>query len=88
MKKRKGTSIEHFGYADGISQPIFLRNDSAWPKKAKDRNPWNPAAPLKLVLVRDEFAKDKDCFGSYLVFFADFTVDGVFPVVGIFWLRL
>ena len=63
VKKKKEISIEHFGYTDGISQPIFLQNQRS-ARKEKDRNPWNPAAPLNLVLVEDKFAKHKDCFGE------------------------
>ncbi len=61
-------SVEHFGHADGLSQPVFLDTDNDRPKKEEDRNKWDPFASLELVLVEDTLAKREDCFGSYLVF--------------------
>jgi Dyp-type peroxidase family len=62
-------SIEHFGYVDGRSQPLFLQMDIASEKKEVGVDQWNPSAPLELVLVPDPHVeKEKDCFGSYLVF--------------------
>jgi Dyp-type peroxidase family len=59
--------IEHFGYADGRSQPVFLTTDLA-DEGATDV--WNPVEPLKLVLREDKLAKDPtgDSFGSFYVF--------------------
>jgi len=47
--------IEHFGYADGRSQPIFLATDL---KGEGNIDKWNPGEPLKLVLVPDRLALD------------------------------
>lgn len=63
--------IEHFGFRDGISQPLYYRADMV--AAAAGSGPWlpraNPAAPLNLVLLKDPFAPaGQDCFGSYLVF--------------------
>jgi Dyp-type peroxidase family len=66
--RKGGHSVEHFGYADGISQLIFLETDTDLLKDPKDRQPGYPLAPLELVLVEDRLAKREDCFGSYLVF--------------------
>lgn len=70
---------EHFGFADGISQPEFFKEDINFPT-----NEWNPSATLDLVLARDpngnDFATDKSgnelsmlnggsySYGSFLVF--------------------
>jgi Dyp-type peroxidase family len=60
--------IEHFGYADGISQPLFLKSDlDKLGADAIDR--WDPFAPLSLVLFRDPgVVDDPNAFGSYYVF--------------------
>lgn len=63
--------IEHFGYFDGISQPLFTAEDL---KKYKDEgkgNPdtgWDPGASLDLLLEKDPFASAPDAYGSYLVY--------------------
>lgn len=59
-----GTPIEHFGYADGISQPLFFEDDFVG---ITTRN-WDPEAPLGLALTRDWAVHDEECLGSYLVF--------------------
>jgi len=63
-KNENNQPIEHFGYADGISQPLFFKKDIA-KKKTKY---WNPEAGLDLVLVKDIGTKEEDCFGSFMVF--------------------
>ena len=67
--RRKTEPVEHFGYFDGISQPIFTKPDL---EKARARNPnfdaWNPGARLSLVLVDDPLTAASDAFGSYLVY--------------------
>ena len=57
--------IEHFGYVDGLSQPIYLASDM--PKKPNTTN-WNPFEPLRRVLVRDGNVADESCHGSFFVF--------------------
>jgi Dyp-type peroxidase family len=61
-------SIEHFGYVDGRSQPLFLKADIESETKRVGIDQWNPSAPLALVLVPDPCCGEEDCFGSYLVF--------------------
>ncbi|AQZ69789.1 Peroxidase [[Actinomadura] parvosata subsp. kistnae] len=65
MRNPAGDGIEHFGYVDGRSQPLFLADEV-------DREPkehWDPAFPLSNVLVPDPFAPDPSRHhGSYLVF--------------------
>jgi len=51
--------IEHFGYADGISDPRFFTISNA---------PAGTDTPLNLVLTPDPFSPNEDSFGSFLVF--------------------
>jgi deferrochelatase/peroxidase EfeB len=67
--------VEPFGYRDGLSQPVLLRDRAASTPSAFDpstwshADPWNPSASLDLVLCCDPFApQEQDCYGSYLVF--------------------
>jgi len=66
----RGEGIEHFGYVDGRSQPLFLDEDFDDEKNATDGvNVWDPRAPLGQVLVADTAAPDPGVhFGSYLIF--------------------
>ena len=54
--------IEHFGYVDNISGPIFFAQD----KRASSKN-WNPLAPLSLALKQCLSGANVG-YGSYLVF--------------------
>jgi Dyp-type peroxidase family len=62
--------IEHFGYVDGRSQPLFLDEDIKDETEEQDgTDNWDPAFPLKQVLVSDPAAPDPQLhFGSYFVF--------------------
>ncbi|WP_033292237.1 Dyp-type peroxidase [Amycolatopsis jejuensis] len=66
----RGEGIEHFGYVDGRSQPLFLAEDLDAERNGTDgTDVWDPAAPLGQVLVPDPAAPDPSIhFGSYLVF--------------------
>jgi Dyp-type peroxidase family len=69
MRNHRAESIEHFGYVDGRSQPLFFQTDLEAEAKAGGIHRWDPSAPLDLVLVADPYADPHaDCFGSYLVF--------------------
>jgi Dyp-type peroxidase family len=61
--------IEHFGFVDGISQPLFLAEDIA---AAQERNAhqllWDPTTPLQVVLAPDPYGHHADSYGSYFVF--------------------
>lgn len=59
-----GGGIEHFGYADGISQPLYLADEIA--KQAGNKE-WKDETNLDLLLVKDGPADD-DHYGSYFVF--------------------
>lgn len=64
--------IEHFGYFDGISQPLFTREDldNYYDDGKGTRGPgnWDPSASLELVLADDPFTDAEDAFGSYFVY--------------------
>ncbi|MEP3388458.1 MAG: Dyp-type peroxidase [Reichenbachiella sp.] len=55
-------TIEHFGYVDGISQPIFTKKAY---DKVKNKTRWDPKANLSLVLSPEP---NTCSYGSYLVF--------------------
>jgi Dyp-type peroxidase family len=65
-----GDGIEHFGYVDGRSQPLFLTEDIETERDTTDgTNTWDPAFALDRVLVPDPAAPDPGVhFGSYFVF--------------------
>lgn len=83
LRSPEGEGIEHFGYVDGRSQPLYTTFDF----KLKDdgsldtfldghlresnggrTDAFDPFAPLRLVLVKDNLTADADAFGSYFVF--------------------
>lgn len=79
LRNDDGEGIEHFGYVDGRSQPLYLTTDfeglvngSIGPgtteKDGGRIDKWNPFEPLERVLQRDPLAKDADCLGSFFVF--------------------
>lgn len=61
--KDAGLGIEHFGYADGVSQPTFLKGEikagKVWDDNEKD---------ISTLLVPETVQGAIDCYGSYLVF--------------------
>lgn len=67
LKNKKGQAIEHFGFRDGVSQPLFLKEDI---DKAKEQgtDKWDSSASLELVLVKDPLGQGEDSFGSYFVY--------------------
>ncbi|HYP51863.1 MAG TPA: Dyp-type peroxidase [Pyrinomonadaceae bacterium] len=62
--KENNEGIEHFGYVDGRSQPIYLTTDL---KNEGTTEKWNPVEPLNIVLTDDKLAGDGN-WGSYFVF--------------------
>jgi Dyp-type peroxidase family len=66
----EGRGIEHFGYVDGRSQPLFLTEDVDDERATKDGTTvWDPAFPLGQVLVPEPGAPVPTTrFGSYFVF--------------------
>ncbi len=67
LRNARGDPIEHFGYVDSRSQPLFLQADLDAEKEG-GVDAWDPSAPLGLVLVDDPFTSEEDSFGSFLVF--------------------
>lgn len=63
QRNKDGQKVEHFGFIDGLSEPIFFSADL--PKNTKN---WNPSAVPDLVLVPDVLAREANCYGSYLVY--------------------
>lgn len=64
ITNKAGEPIEHFGYVDGISQPLLLQEQIA----AAPKNNWDPSANLDLALVKDPAGASDDSLGSYLIF--------------------
>ncbi|MDP4508825.1 Dyp-type peroxidase [Nonomuraea turcica] len=65
MRNPAGDGIEHFGYVDGRSQPLFLKDEV----EREPRKRWDPAFPLANVLVPDPLAPSPvRHHGSYFVF--------------------
>ena len=69
---RTEESIEHFGYVDGRSQPLFLQKDVAKEQARGSIDKSKPEAGPQLVLVKDPHDGLKNppipAYGSYLVF--------------------
>ncbi len=60
--------VEHFGYMDGRSQPVFLQEQVDAERKSGGIDVWNPAARLNLALVNDPLGDSSMSFGSFLVY--------------------
>ena len=62
--------MEHFGYVDGRSQPLFVTEDAEHERETTDGiSVWDPLVPLERVLVPDPGAGESGhSFGSYLVY--------------------
>ncbi len=63
-----GAVIEHFGFRDGVSQPLFLKGDIDKEREHSDFSKWDPRAPLSLVLFKDPLGKKEQSYGSFLVY--------------------
>jgi Dyp-type peroxidase family len=70
IRNANGDGLEHFGYVDGISQPLFFKDEVE--QNCKDRVPnnsdplWDPEADLELVLSPDY--EKSATYGSFFVF--------------------
>ncbi len=60
-----GAPIEHFGYVDGVSNPLFTKEDITSGHREGHR--YN-AAPMAQLLVTDPLTKTADAYGTYFVF--------------------
>lgn len=68
----EGAGIEHFGYVDGISQPLFFEDELTQYQAENNLKPgqpmaFDPSASPGLVLTADPFGSP-DALGSYFVF--------------------
>jgi len=64
-----GNIVEHFGYVDGRSQPLFLKEDIESQRRREGIDQYDPSTPLNLVLASDpNGCKTNNSFGSYFVF--------------------
>lgn len=76
LRNANNDGIEHFGYADGISQPLFLKDevDDYWTRHncpAHNQHFFDPSARLEIALIKDPFpleGYEENSFGSYLVY--------------------
>jgi Dyp-type peroxidase family len=59
-------TIEHFGFQDGVSQPIMTKQDLEKEVAARGNSHWDAGAPLSLTLVPEP--SDGTSFGSFMVF--------------------
>lgn len=62
----KDIAIEHFGYADGISQPSMTQQEIEAEIGKRGNKYWNPEAAPELVLVKERGANSH--YGSFMVF--------------------
>jgi Dyp-type peroxidase family len=64
-----GRTIEHFGFVDGRSQPLFFQEDveKDSPRRRCPRH-WNPSAGPNLVLIKDPLGRSPADCGTYFVF--------------------
>ena len=76
-RNAQGQGVEHFGFVDGRSQPLYLKTDFQYDEagnRTSDRdgsaiNIWDPFEPLHRVLVADPIMRNGiNCLGSHLVF--------------------
>ncbi len=66
MKTPDGKYVGSFGFADGVSQPLFLKSDYDKYCEKQDIKQWDPKASLNLVLSKDPFGEPYS-YGSYCV---------------------
>jgi len=69
MRNANGDGIEHFGYVDGRSQPLMLKEDIKNEKaKTQGIDKWDPTFGIGTALVPSPGATNGTSFGSYFVF--------------------
>jgi deferrochelatase/peroxidase EfeB len=68
LRDEHNQPLEHFGYRDGVSQPLFFTGEVTEERERFGTSDWDPSASLSLALVPDPFAPSPLSFGSYLVF--------------------
>jgi Dyp-type peroxidase family len=65
LRNANDVGVEHFGFADGRSQPIFFARDMTLEGTTTT---WSPAAELSLALFSDRTVTDEAAYGSFLVY--------------------
>lgn len=61
--------VEHFGFVDGRSQPLFIASDLIEERDRRDGiHVWSPIFPLKQILAPDPGGLHAYSHGSYFVF--------------------
>jgi Dyp-type peroxidase family len=68
MRNSDSQHIEHFGYVDGRSQPLVLREEIAEEKAISGFKFWDPTVNLSQALVKCPGGKLDVSHGSYFVF--------------------
>jgi Dyp-type peroxidase family len=78
IRNENNDGIEHFGYVDGVSQPLFFEDElekyieqnlgKNFLNLSKKDLTFDPSADKELVLVNDPLTNTKDAYGSYFVF--------------------
>lgn len=73
IRNANNDGLEHFGYVDGISQPLFLKDEVDAYKSfhaITDENEmkFDPTADTDLVLLDDPYTQKPHAKGSYFVF--------------------
>jgi Dyp-type peroxidase family len=63
-----GVAVEHFGYVDGRSQPLFLRRQAEQEDGQTGGSFWDPRAALSIILVPDVNGAPGTSFGSFVVY--------------------
>jgi Dyp-type peroxidase family len=63
----QGRDIEQFGFVDGVSQPLFTKEEIDDPL-VKAMTEFDPSAPLSLALIEDPNGAFKHSSGSFLVY--------------------
>jgi len=65
IRNDKDQVIEHFGFVDGVSNPLYLKRKI---DVAGGTDKFNPTAPLSLILAKDPLSADQWAYGSYVVY--------------------
>jgi Dyp-type peroxidase family len=67
LRNDRGEPIEHFGFADGVSQPLFMAPDIERARLNGGLDRYDPSAPLGLALLKDPGGGPSG-YGTYFVF--------------------
>jgi len=66
--RERGLVVEHFGYADGASNPcVTEREFQRFSENGKSMNEWNPVSSWQEFVVEEPTSFEKPSYGSYLV---------------------